>query len=358
MIVTQLTITKTAGSWIDWTTAVVVAEWRQAGSDLLFDLAVGNQLTVTADAITLSPKATPIEASTVKSSSEAQYATWGDIPTGLLRFRLLITDAVAGDTDAAVEINANWTHRTEDYVGVGLAAVSETLTVEVGGTSVTLTLTGAGFAAQADNTLLGNVSGATAPPIAVSADQAQTVLETATTPFNKAGKQTIFVPAAAMRPTVSNGCAALSDIETTAGQPDMQVLDFDTTTDEHAQFQVAFPKSWDLGTVTYQVFWTSTATDTDGVAWGLQAVAVTNDGTIDVAYGTAVVVTDNNISAAEDLLVTAESGAVTIGGTPADDDLCFFRVFRDVSDPNDVMTEDARLIGIKLFFTTDAKNDA
>jgi len=175
---------------------------------------------------------------------------------------------------------------------------------------------------------------------------------------NVAGKNTIWVPAAAITPTKSNGCASRTQVETTAGRPDMDVLDFDASSDEHAQFSVAFPKSWNLGTVTFQVFWTSTATDTDGVAWGLQGVACSNDGTIDVAYGTAVVVTDDNISAAEDLLVTSESSAITIAGTPADDDICYFRVFRDVSDGNDDMTEDARLIGLKLFYTTDALNDA
>ena len=183
-------------------------------------------------------------------------------------------------------------------------------------------------------------------------------LTNAAVAVNVAGKQTIYVPAAAITPTKSNGCADRTQVETTAGRPDMDVLDFDDGSDEHAQFSVAFPKSWNLGTVTFQAFWTSTATDTDGVAWGLQGVAVSNDGTIDVAYGTAVVVTDDNISAAEDLLVTSESSAITIAGTPADDDLCYFRVFRDVSDANDDMTEDARLIGIKLFYTTDAKNDA
>ena len=142
------------------------------------------------------------------------------------------------------------------------------------------------------------------------------------------------------------------------GRPDLYTLDFDDASDEHAQFTVAFPKSWNLGTVTFQAFWTSTATDTDGVAWGLQGVACANDNTIDIAYGTAVVVTDDNISAAEDCLVTAASGAVTIAGSPGDDELCFFRIFRDVSDGNDDMAEDARLLGIKLFYTTDAKNDA
>ena len=171
------------------------------------------------------------------------------------------------------------------------------------------------------------------------------------------GLQTIFIPAAAMRPTSSNGCADITDVETTSGRPDLQVLDFDTSSDEHAQFQIAFPKSWDEGTITYRVFWTSTATDTDGVAWGLQGVSVANDGTIDVAYGTGVVVTDDNISAAEDCLVTSTSSAVTIASAAADT-MTFFRIYRDVSDANDDMAEDARLIGVQIFFTTDALTDA
>ena len=172
------------------------------------------------------------------------------------------------------------------------------------------------------------------------------------------GKDTIWVPAGAMRPTVSNGCATITDVQTTAGRPDMQVLDFDASADEHAQFSIAFPKSWNEGTITFQVYWTTTATDTDGVAWGLQGVAVSDNDTIDVAYGTAVVVTDDALSAAEDQCVTSESGAVTIAGSPAVNDIVYFRIFRDVSDSNDDMTEDARLIGVKIFFTTDASNDA
>jgi hypothetical protein len=160
-----------------------------------------------------------------------------------------------------------------------------------------------------------------------------------------------------MRPTDSNGCDSITDVETTSGRPDLQVLDFDGGSDEHAQFQIAMPKSWNESTVTFRAFWTSTATDTDGVAWGLQGVATANDDTVDVAYGTAVVVTDDNISAAEDCLVTAESSAVTIAGSPSTDELCWFRVFRDVSDANDDMTEDARLIGIQMFVTTDAGED-
>ena len=173
----------------------------------------------------------------------------------------------------------------------------------------------------------------------------------------QAGKETIWVPASAMQPTTSNGCSALTTVETTSGRPDMVVLDFDKDSDEFAQFSVAFPKSWNEGTVTFQFFWSGIAATT-GVTLGLQGVAVGDNDTIDVAYGTAVLVDDDAQGAVEEMLVSAESSAITIAGSPAVDQLCYFRIFRDVSATNDDMAGDCRLHGVKLFFTTDAANDA
>ncbi|TIL64496.1 hypothetical protein [Mesorhizobium sp.] len=172
------------------------------------------------------------------------------------------------------------------------------------------------------------------------------------------GKHTIWLPASALTPATTAGCAALVQLESSSNKINYGVLDFDATADEHAHFNIAFPKSWNEGTVTFQVWWTTSATDTDGVAWGIQGVAVSDNEAIDTAFGTPVVVTDDAQSAALELLVTAESAAVTIGGTPAAGDLCYFRIFRDVSDGNDDMAEDARLIGVKIFYTTDAGNDS
>jgi hypothetical protein len=171
------------------------------------------------------------------------------------------------------------------------------------------------------------------------------------------GTHTIWVPAAAMRPTVSNGCAAITDVETTAGRPDLQVLDFDKDSDEHAQFQIAMPKSWNEGTITFKCYWIGLAATT-GVAFGLQGVAVGDNEEADQAYGTAVVVTDDSQGDATEVLVTATSGAVTIANSPAAEDLCFFRIFRDVSDSNDDMAGDARLLGVKIFYTVNAKDDS
>ena len=174
-------------------------------------------------------------------------------------------------------------------------------------------------------------------------------------PVKVAGKESMWIPSLAMNTTVTNGCAPHATVETTSGRPDMIVLDFDKDADEFAQFQIAFPKSWDEGTITFQVYWAGIAATTNCV-WTLQGVAISDNETIDVVYGTAVAVDDAAQGAVEELLVSAESGAVTIAGTPAVGDICYFRIGRDISEDN--MAGDARLLGIKLFFNTDAKNDS
>jgi len=172
-----------------------------------------------------------------------------------------------------------------------------------------------------------------------------------------AGKETIFIPAQAMFGTTTNGADGQA-VETTATRPELKVLDFDPGTNEYAQFSIAMPKSWNLGTVTYQVFWSPSTTNTDTCIWALQGVSCTEGDTADVVFGTAIEVEDDGIGTVEDVQMSAVSGAVTIAGSPADDDYTFFQVFRNAADGDDDFTGDARLLGIKLFYTTDAANDA
>ena len=171
-----------------------------------------------------------------------------------------------------------------------------------------------------------------------------------------AGKETIWIPAAAMYPETTNGCSDLTQVELANG-PELKCLDFATGSDEHAQFTVAFPKSWNEGTVTFKAYFTVTGTNTGTTAWGLAGGSFSDNGDLNTAFGTTVVATAKAHSGtSNDLDVTAESGAVTIAGSPAAEDLCFFQVMRDVS--SDDQSGDSRLLGIKLFFTTDAANDA
>jgi hypothetical protein len=173
--------------------------------------------------------------------------------------------------------------------------------------------------------------------------------------IKKVGKETIWIPAVAMYPNTTNGCAALAQTELSNG-PEIKTLDFDKDSDEFAQFAIAFPKSWNEGTVTFQAFFTADTTNTGTTAFVLNAVALADNGDLNTAFGTAVGPTAKAMSGtANDLAVTAESGAITIAGSPSVDEYVFFQIMRDVSA--DSLTADAKLLGIKLFFTTDAAND-
>jgi hypothetical protein len=183
------------------------------------------------------------------------------------------------------------------------------------------------------------------------------VLKSATAAVKIAGLETMWVPSSAMYATTTNG-ADPQQVETTATRPDMKVLDFDPSTPQYAQFSVAFPKSWNEGTVTYQVFWTPSNTNTGNAYFGFQGVSVGDGDTIDVGYGTNVNVTDAGIGTVEDQQVSPVSGAVTIAGSPAVDQLTYFNFFRNADSGADTFTGDARVLGIKIFFTTDAANDA
>ena len=171
-----------------------------------------------------------------------------------------------------------------------------------------------------------------------------------------AGLETIFVPAQAMFGTTTNGAEA-NAVETTATRPEMKVLDFDASTAEYAQFSIAMPKSWNLGTVTFQAFWSPSTTNTGDCLIGLQGVSVANDSTSDVVFGTAIDVTDTGTGTVEDVLVSPVSAAVTIASAAADT-YTYFQVVRNAAAGGDTFTGDVRLLGIKLFYTTDAANDA
>lgn len=169
------------------------------------------------------------------------------------------------------------------------------------------------------------------------------------------GKHTIFMPAGAMIARTTNG-AASGTTELATNDVMLRTFDFDTTTEEGVGFWIGMPKSWNEGTVTFQAMWTA-ASGSGGVAWGLAAYSFSDDDAMDTAVSGQQVVTDTLITA-NDMHITAESSAITIGGTPAEGDAVYFELTREVANGSDTLGVDAKLIGIRLHFTTNAGNDA
>lgn len=173
-----------------------------------------------------------------------------------------------------------------------------------------------------------------------------------------AGRTMIPIMAGSMQPSASGGSGVLTNVATSANQPDILTLNFNQTTQQHAQFSIPFPKRWNRGTITARFRWSHASTTTNfGCVWGIQAVAVSDNEAINQAYGTAVEVTDTG-GTANRLYVSSETSAMTVAGTPADGDTVFFRVYHKAADAADTLAVVARLHGVDLFITTNAENDA
>jgi hypothetical protein len=171
------------------------------------------------------------------------------------------------------------------------------------------------------------------------------------------GRHAIYVSAAGMRPSATGGCAALANVASAANQPDIQTLDFDASTAEYAQFSLVMPKKWNKGSITFKPHWSHAPTTTNfGVVWSLQAVAVGNDDAIAANFGSAQSSADTG-GTTNDLYTGPESSAITVAGSPGDEEMVFFRVARLPSDGGDTMAIDARLHGVTLYVTTAANTD-
>jgi len=189
---------------------------------------------------------------------------------------------------------------------------------------------------------------------ATSTTLAEEVLDTLAT---NASTQTIWVPAGAMKATPTNG-PSFGIVDQGANKPVISTLDFATDPDEFAQFAIRMPKGWNEGTITFAPLWSHAATTVNfGVAWFLHAVAVSNNETLDVSFGTAQSSVDTGGDTAR-LYVGPLSAAITIAGTPAAEDYVHFQIYRDVSDAGDNLAIDARLHGITIYYTTTSLNDA
>jgi len=292
----------------------------------------------------------------IADNSGNELVTFGVVGSAVNEVK--ITNAATGTAGPIIapngETNVNLQLRPAGtgVITVGTSAANATVTskgahdlilsTNEGSSSGTITITDA---ANGDITITPNGTG-----IVKATDAAD-----ATAAVKIAGKETMWVPATAMYATTTNGAEA-AQAELTATNPELKTFAFDTTTAEYVQFNVSFPKSWDLGTVTFQTFWSASATDTGTGGFKLQGVSIANNADYDTSFGTAVANTALAASGTQDdLMVNVESGAVTIASAAVDTNTVF-QLVRDVS--TDTNSGDLRLVGAKIFYTTNAANDA
>ena len=161
---------------------------------------------------------------------------------------------------------------------------------------------------------------------------------------------TVFVPAAAMVPSLTNGAIPAA---AQFGSTMRDVMGFGTSEDDSCEFDVVLPDDWNRGQVKAKLVWTTdddNATVGKAVKWSIGGV-VSGDG---VSLGTApsamIDVTDA-LSAVNAAHRTDATAGFTPEGTAENGGVLHFVVRRNIDNPpSNSLETDALLLGVVLQF--------
>ena len=157
----------------------------------------------------------------------------------------------------------------------------------------------------------------------------------------------IFIPAAAMVPSDTNGAIAGAISFTNVKRDTMA---FSNTTEQGAEFSAVMPEDWDKGTIRAKLLWTAhDATKAEAgemVAWKIGAISTPDEGAITTAPTNYATVTDN-LSQVNELHRTGATGQLSMDGSKGDGNLVHFVVKRNVSaETTNQMDTEALLLGV------------
>lgn len=161
----------------------------------------------------------------------------------------------------------------------------------------------------------------------------------------------IWLSGASGWPTTTSGCDANTQVETATNKVNYFVLPYSNqSATTSAQWVMAMPSDWDAGTITATFYWLANDTTNNAVVWGIDGETFGDGTAIDTAFGSQVTVTDANASVANQVRISAASGAVTLTGAAASR-LVVFRVQRLGASGGDTLAATANLLGAMISYT-------
>jgi hypothetical protein len=261
--------------------------------------------------------------------------------------------------------NAGWTQLALTYVDhAGSFSNSDALTIEfaragnVGATGPT------GVTGATGPTGVTGDTGATGPtgPTGVTGATGPTGVTGATGPTGVTGAtgpgatglNTLWIGPENMVPRTTNGAAPGRRV--TGNGNELAYYAFDPSTDEYVGFQVHIPNRWNGGTLTATFYWSPTDGSGGNVVWGIASISFNNANNIN-STGTEVTVTDDASTLTFFMRVSNESGAITIAGSPTDDEYQYFEIRRAPTNGSDTYAADAALWGVMMHYTADQADD-
>lgn len=168
------------------------------------------------------------------------------------------------------------------------------------------------------------------------------------------GQHMMSWPAGAWKAKATGGASAVT-------YADLNAFSFNGSTASRVRFHTVMPKSWNEGTIQFRV---TGVVDTGGASgnvavFKMAAKAFSHDDpaptSADLSTGAQAV--NLNWTADDDILQSAFSAALTIDGTPAENDLVVFELWRDPADAADNNTAAFILLNCSILYTVNAGTD-
>ena len=257
--------------------------------------------------------------------------------------------SIDSNNDSNYTVTGSGTSLTLNAVGGGSAQQAIVESAGTGAAACAITASAGGITLDAETDIVIDANGG---DITFKDDGTSLAAVDANGQLTAKNYRTIWIGAGAMSPAGTNGAQAGTDSWTsTSSYLTQDKYLFDASTDEYVFFNMVMPEQWDLGTMKVKFYWKASSNASGNVIWGIQSNARSNDDKIDVALGTAVTVTDaahQEIDANQPVQISDATGAMTVGNSPAADDMIYFAVYRDANAGGDTFNADAELLGVSI----------
>lgn len=175
--------------------------------------------------------------------------------------------------------------------------------------------------------------------------------------FELRGIQTIWIPAPAMYPTLTDGCQ-VGMAETATNRLLLRTLDFSHIAPrDNAQFSIRMPKSWDRGDLYFRLTWTTPTADAGDVVWGVEARAHSDGALLDQAFTESIETTTPAGAGYYVMKVTDAIGPLVPEGVIGSEAWVTFRVYRDPSNVADTLASAVSLLGVTILYSAPPETD-
>jgi hypothetical protein len=141
-----------------------------------------------------------------------------------------------------------------------------------------------------------------------------------------------FVLTSGMWVSITSGGAGAVKQEMSTNKQNCNQLQFVNGSTTYYECAFPMPADYNGGTVAAVFYWSANSASTNSVTWGLQARCYADGDAIDQAWGTAQEVSDANGASAFTQRISSATSAITIGGSPAANQLVRWRAYRKTGD--------------------------